>query len=394
MTDIAERIDAAVRPHVERGEVTGLAWAVSVGGEVHRGAAGSTRVGGDGPVGTDSIFRIASLTKPVVAVAALMLVEEGVLRLDDPLDRLIPELAGRRVLAPGATSIDDTVPAVRPITLHDVLTFRLGWGVDLSAAELDPVVIGYATLELGAWPIAPQVPPPPDEWIRRLATLPLQRQPGERWQYHIGSEILGVIVARTAGCPLDRFLDERIFGPLGMVDTGFSVPAASRDRFGPYYGPFPDAEGRNLQDDTDGQWSTPPAFPSGGGGLVSTAGDYLAFGRMLLAGGVHHGRRLLSAELVEEMTTNQLTPEQITSGPDPSGARGWGLGVGVQVRATATAPAGSYGWTGGLGSSWSNDPARGVSGVLLTNEMLTSFDLPPTHEDFWLALGAASGLRP
>lgn len=392
MDERGRPIAAAMASHVERDDVVGLAWGVSADGELSQGAAGRHRVEGDEPVGLDTIFRISSMTKPITAVAALALVDDGVLALDDPVDALLPELADRRVLAPGATSLDDTVPAARPITLRDLLTFRLGWGMDFTASGPDPVLEAMAALELGAGPPAPQGPPPPDEWIRRLATLPLQHQPGERWLYHVGADVLGVLVARAAGSSLDHVLAARVLEPLGMVDTGFAVPAADLDRFGPCYGADPDTGERAVYDDAAGQWAAPPAFPSGGAGLVSTVGDLLAFGRMLLAGGVHEGERLLSAEAVAAMTTNHLTAEQLaSSAPDP-GAQGWGFGVGVQVRATPVSLLGSYGWAGGLGSSWSNDPTTGTVGVLLTNQMWTSPSAPDLYRDFWTAvLGDVAG---
>ncbi|MGV3758649.1 MAG: serine hydrolase domain-containing protein, partial [Actinomycetota bacterium] len=304
-------------------------------------------------------------------------------------DDVLPELADRRVLAPGATTLHDTVPAARPITLRDVLTFRLGWGMDFSDWSPNPVLEAIMALDLDHAPPAPQATPAPDEWLRRLGTLPLQHQPGERWLYQVGSEVLGALVARAAGQPLERFLRARVLEPLGMVDTGFAVPPEALDRFGPCYG-VDEAGERTAYADTRGQWSRPPAFPSGGAGLVSTAADYLSFARMLLAGGVHEGERLLSADLVAAMTANHLTAEQLaTAAPDPSGAQGWGFGVGVQVRTTPTSPAGSYGWAGGLGSTWANDPATGTIGILLTNQMWTSPEPPPVYVGFWTAIWGA-----
>jgi CubicO group peptidase (beta-lactamase class C family) len=203
----------------------------------------------------------------------------------------------------------------------------------------------------------------------------------------VGADVLGVLVARAAATPLERFLAARVFDPLGMVDTGFAVPATDLDRFGPCYGVDPGTGERTVYDDTHGQWATPPAFPGGGAGLVSTVGDYLAFGRMLLGGGVHEGERLVSADAIAAMTTNHLTDEQLaTSAPDPSGAQGWGFGVGVQVRATPVSPLGSYGWSGGLGTTWANDPTSGTVGVLLTNQMWTSPEPPDVCVGFWSAV--------
>jgi CubicO group peptidase (beta-lactamase class C family) len=238
-----------------------------------------------------------------------------------------------------------------------------------------------AALDLGVGPPQPAVPPEPDEWVRRLGTLPLSFQPGERWLYHTGADILGVLVARAAGQPFEAFLQQRLFGPLGMVDTAFSVPADKLDRFGPVY------NGRTVADPRDGQWATPPKFPGGGAGLVSTLDDYLAFARMLLADGAYDGDQILSPELVAEMTTNQLTPEQLAqSAPSFDGSLGWGLGLSVHLRPGPGASAGTYGWNGGYGTAWGNDPAEGVVALLLTNQMWRSPVPPPIFQDVWSAL--------
>lgn len=387
-----ERLAAVMDAHVEEGDVPGLVWVVARRGEICAGTAGTRRAGGGGAVARDDIFRISSMTKPVTAAAALVLVEDCRLRLDDPVDQLLPELADRRVLARPEASLDDTVPARRPLTLRDLLTFRAGHGFDFGATGPQPVAAAAAELGLGAGPPAPQGPPGPDEWMRRLGTLPLAHQPGERWLYHMGADILGVLVARAAGQPLEAVLAERIFEPLGMADTGFSVPAAKLDRFGPCYWTDPSTGGRTEYDPADGQWSRPPAFPGGGAGLVSTVDDFLAFAGMLRAGGVWHGRRVLSRPSVEAMTANQLTPGQLAdSAPSPDGSVGWGLGLGVRVRRTGPAlSVGTYGWDGGLGTQWATDPAEELTGLLFTNQAWTgAFPPPPAFQDFWTCTYAA-----
>ncbi|MFN2607667.1 MAG: serine hydrolase domain-containing protein [Acidimicrobiales bacterium] len=384
------RLGEVMAGHVERGEVAGLAWAVARGGEAHTGVAGTLDAGRDAPVKRDTIFRISSMTKPVTAVAALVLLEECAIRLDEPVDRLLPELADRLVLATPGGPLDETVPARRAITVRDLLTFRMGLGMDFAAWERQTVLGAMAEMDIGAGPPAPAVPPEPDEWMRRLSTLPLEHQPGERWLYHTSADVLGVLVARAAGQRLDDVLRERVFEPLGMVDTGFSVPTADTGRFGPCYGTDPASGARTVYDPADGQWSRPPAFPGGGAGLVSTVDDYLAFAAMLAGGGTAGGTRIMSRPSVEAMTMNHLTAEQLASGPDPEGAQGWGFGVGVRVRATGPVHrAGTYGWDGGLGSSWANDPAEGVVGVILTNQMWTSPSPPPVCQDFWTCAYAA-----
>ena len=382
--DRMNRLREVLAGHAAGGGV-GLTWALDRGGETLVDAVGTTEPGGSDPVRRDTIFRISSMTKPVTAVAALVLVEECRLRLDDPVDDLLPELADRRVLADPAGPLTETVPAVRPITVRDLLTFRLGLGMDFAASHPQPVLAAMAELGVGAGPPAPGHLPPPDEWIARLGTLPLAHQPGERWLYHTGAEVLGVLVSRAAGQPLEAFMQERIFDPLGMRDTGFSVPPASLDRFGACYGMDP----TDPYDPRDGQWATPPAFANGGDGLVSTIDDFLAFARMLRARGAYDGGRLLARPTVETMTTNQIG-DVTGAGPDPSGASGWGFGLRVQlVRADPSRPVGSYGWDGGLGSSWANDPAEGLIGIIMTNQMWTSPSPPAVCRDFWTSAYAA-----
>ena len=245
-------------------------------------------------------------------------------------------------------------------------------------------------LEMGSGAPEPQVPPEPDEWLSRRGTLPLLYQPGERWLYHTGSDVLGVLIARAAGRPFDAVIEERIFEPLGMVDTGFST--SQLDRLGTGYTIDPETGEHLVHDAPDGQWFTPPAFPSGGGGLVSTVDDMYAFARMLLSGGrLPDGSRLLSRPSVEAMTTDQIGVDRGAPGPIPAGTQGWGFGVGVQVRRTGPARSvGTYGWDGGLGSSWANDPAERLIGVVLTTDMFTTaFLAPAVIQDFWTCLYAA-----
>jgi CubicO group peptidase (beta-lactamase class C family) len=230
----------------------------------------------------------------------------------------------------------------------------------------------------------------PDEWIRRLSTLPLLYQPGERWLYNTGSDVLGVLIARAAGQPLEELLRTRVFERLGMVDTGFST--VDLDRLSSCYATDPETGERSIFDAPTGQWTATPAFPSGAGGLVSTLDDVHAFGRMLQSGGrLPDGSRLLSRASVEAMTTDQVGAERGAAGPSPDGSQGWGFGVGVQVRRTGLGPTvGSYGWAGGLGSSWGNDPNEDLVGVVLTTDAFVSaFPPPAVIQDFWTCSYAA-----
>jgi CubicO group peptidase (beta-lactamase class C family) len=386
-----ERLRAMMAGHVEEGDVGGVAWLAASGDDIDLGVAGNLTRGKPEPVRRNSIFRIASMTKPIVAVAALVLVEECRLRLEDPVDPLLPELAGRTVLVDGRGPLDgDSVPAHRPITVHDVLTFRLGLGMDFEAPWPQPLLEAMAELGLGAGPPEPQVPPPPDEWMRRLSTLPLLYQPGERWLYNTGADVLGVLIGRAAGQPLEDFLRQRVFEPLGMIDTGFST--VHSDRLGSCHVADPATGERRVYDPPDGQWATSPAFPSGAGGLLSTLDDLHAFGRMLLAGGrLPDGSRLLSRGSVEAMTTDQIGATLGAPGPSPDGSQGWGFGVSVQVRRRGLGPTiGSYGWAGGLGTSWANDPHKDLVGIVLTTDMFVSAYPPPAViQDFWTNVYAA-----
>ncbi|MGV3616748.1 MAG: serine hydrolase domain-containing protein [Fimbriimonas sp.] len=383
--------------YVDRGEISGIVTVVSRRGESHFDAIGhkafEPQTPHYGPMRRDSIFRIASMTKPVVAAAAMILVEECRLRLDDPVERFLPELADRNVLRSLDGAIDDTVPAHRPINLRDILTFRLGYGMVLAPPGTYPIQQAMDDLNLGQGGPPGESLPEPDEWIRRLGTLPLLHQPGERWMYNTGSDVLGVLIARASGQSLDAFLQERLFGPLGMKDTAFSVPADKLDRFATSYDTNWQSGERQIYDPAvGGKWSEPPTFPAGGGGLVSTADDFLAFGRMMLNGGKHGRERILSRLSVEAMTTNQLTPDQRVGTELFLQNRGWGFGVGVvQERDATAAIPGRFGWDGGLGTSWSSDPKEELVGVLLTQQSWTSPTPPPVCQDFWTCAYGAIG---
>jgi CubicO group peptidase (beta-lactamase class C family) len=382
-----DRMHEVMAGHVERGEVAGVVTLLSRRGETHVDAIGMKAVGSSEPMRRDTIFRIASMTKPITAAATMSLVEECRLRLDEPVDRLLPELAGRKVLRRVDGPLDDTVPAKRAITVRDLLTFRMGFGVIIGPPDLRPIQKATNEQQIGMGLPQPPTPHAPDEWIRRFATLPLMHQPGEGWMYHTGSDVLGVLIARASGQTLETFLRERIFEPLGMKDTGFRVPAAKLDRLAPCYRVDPQSKALELYDGVDdSQWSRPPAFPSGGGGLVSTIDDYLAFGQMMLDKGRHGPGRLLSRPSVETMTTDHLTPEQkAVSGLFPGfwDSRGWGFGVCVTTkRDSVAAVPGRFGWDGGFGTSWCSDPVEDMVGILMIQRL--GFPLTSAiHQDFW-----------
>ncbi len=373
-------LHAAAERHVGDDRVPGLVALVARGGQVHVEALGRLSVGGP-PVTRDSIFRIASTTKPITAAATLAVASEGLIGLDEPVDRLLPELAGRRVLRSMDGPLDDTLPAARAIAIRDLLTFTFGFGMVgemFASAQPWPVVAATGELRLATiGPPDPPVPPDPDTWIAALGSLPLLAQPGERWMYNTGAQVLGVLAARAAGQPFSEVLRTRIFEPLGMRDTGFWT--ADIQRLATAYQPTP---GRLVVlDEPGGKWSRPPDFGDGAAGLVSTADDLFAFARMLLRGGAP----VLPPEAVRAMTTDQLTPAQKARGgllPGFFDGRSWGF-------CQAVYDSGAFGWDGGLGTSWLVDPSRDLTVIVLTQRMFESPDPPQVHRDIQAAAYAA-----
>ncbi|WP_326647629.1 serine hydrolase domain-containing protein [Streptomyces sp. NBC_01750] len=366
--------------HVRTGSVPGAVGLVARGDRVEVEAVGAVDVEGTAPMARDSIFRIASITKPVVAAAVMMLVEDGRIALDDPVGQWLPELASPSVVRTPAAPVDDVVPAVRPITVFHLLSSRAGYGFpsDFSLPAVAPL---FSELKQG--PPQPQTVPAPDEWMAALSRIPLLHQPGEGWLYNISSDLQGVLIARVTGRPLPEFLAERLFEPLGMADTAFAVPADKLHRFTGYYRTDPEGS-LELVDAADGQWSSPPAFPSGAGGLVSTADDWLAFGRMLLAEGTVGGRRLLTPESVRQMTTNHLTPSERESGGLFLEGMGWGLGGAVDVEAVEPwSVPGRYGWVGGTGTTAHITPSTGAVTIMLSQLQMGGPSFPELMRDFW-----------
>jgi CubicO group peptidase (beta-lactamase class C family) len=367
---------------VESGQVPGVVALVARGDDVEVAAAGSTDLEGTAPVTPDSIFRIASITKPVTAAAVMVLVDEGRLELGDPIARWLPELAAPVVVRTPEAPVDDVVPAARPITVEDLLTFRAGWGFP-SDFDLPAVQPLFSELRQGP---PSDAAPAPDAWLAALARIPLLAQPGETWLYNTCSDVLGVLVERVAGAPFPDVLAERVLEPLGMADTGFWVPAAALGRFTTAYRPGADGE-LVVADRPDGMWSRPPAFASGAGGLVSTAGDWYRFGRMLLAGGLAGGRRLLSEQAVRLMTTDHLTEAQRADSSLFLEGQGWGFGGSVDVAPRdddeVWVVPGRYGWVGGSGTSAHVVPTTGTVAVLLTQREMTGPSSTPALHAFW-----------
>jgi CubicO group peptidase (beta-lactamase class C family) len=394
-----DRVERVVARHVERGSVPGAVWLVAHGDEVHVGVVGTPAVDAtdatstNDPLQRDAIFRISSMTKPITAVAALSCVEDGLFRLEEPVDRLLPELADRRVLEHEDAPLSWTVPARRPILVRDLLTFTMGLGIVMAPPGSCPLADALVELQLGQGPPAPAVAPEPDEWLRRLGSLPLLHHPGEQWAYNTGADVVGVLIARATGQPFETALRERVLDPLGMHDTGFWVPSDRRHRLVTGYLTDPSTGELRVHDRPDGQWSRPPAFPSAAGGLVSTVDDYHAFARMVLAHGRGPTGRVLSRASVEAMTSDQLLASQRHGGGLVDGwfdSHGWGYGVGILTRRTGIAGSvGAYGWDGGLGTAWLNDPREELVTILLTQAAWTSPEPPAVCSEFRTAAYAA-----
>jgi len=378
------RLRAAAEPHVADDKVPGVVALVASGDQVQVEALGMLSIGGP-PVARDSLFRIASMTKPVTGAATMALIQEGLIELDEPVTRLLPELADRRVLTRIDGALDDTVPANRQITTRDLLTFTFGFGAAMEVfLAQTPLPIAAAADEARLQTLGPPDPaaqPDPDTWMAGLGTLPLMAQPGERWLYNTGASVLAVLLARAAGQPFRDVLSTRILEPLGMRDTAFWT--SEPDRLAAAYRTGPAGAGLEIWDPPDGRYARPPAFEDGAAGLVSTADDMLAFARMFLRG----GDPVLTRESVRAMTTDQLTAEQKARG---------GLGQDFFTRQSwsfcqAVQDTGAFGWNGGLGTTWNVDPGRDLVLIVLTQRMFDGPTMPELHAAIEAAVYSSVG---
>jgi CubicO group peptidase (beta-lactamase class C family) len=379
--------------HIARQEMPGLVALVSHHDQVHVETLGTLSFGHPAVMKRDTIFRIASLSKVISAVAAMILVEECKLRLDDSIEPWLPELADRRVLKSISSQPDDTVPAQRAITVRDLLTYRMGFGSVMAMPDTYPIQKLIREYRIGGDGLMPRSQfPTTDNWLRSLGSLPWIAQPGERWMYHVSGDVLGVLIARVAGISLGGFLRERIFDPLGMKDTAFHVPAEKIGRLPAVYVFNRQTNQLDLFDEqASPSWQVEPPFESGGGGLVSTIDDYFVFCRMMLNRGRHGREQILSRAAVELMTSDHLTPAhradcEVFFG----GHSSWGLGVAVDISRDETFHnPGRFGWNGGYGTTAYTDPAQEIIGILFTQRTMDSPEPPRVFTDFWtLAYGA------
>ena len=377
----------AMAGHVERGDVPGMVTLIAQGDEIHVDTIGTLSIGGKEPLRRDAIFRIASITKPITGAATMLLVDEGRLRLDDSVEPWLPELANRRVLRSIGSPLDDTVPAKRSITVRDLLTSCNGFGSVMAKPGTHFIQQLIKDGHLGGdGPPHPLLTPGTDEWMRRLGALPLMYQPGERWAYNTSCDILGVLIARVSGKSFEAFLRERLFHPLGMHDTAFSVPASQLHRLPELYQFNHESRKFEVFDSaTNSEYSRPPAFESGAGGLVSTADDYYLFCRMLLNRGMWGRDRILAEASVELMTTDQVSPQQRKGAEIFFGTHSsWGFCISVNIeRDQPWMVPGRFGWDGGFGTSAYSDPTNDFIGILMTQRMMESPEPPAVFKDFW-----------
>jgi CubicO group peptidase (beta-lactamase class C family) len=349
--------DLLVR-HVETGTIPGAVALLGRGDDAEVAAIGAAS--GDGrPMRADAIMQIQSMTKVITSVAALRLVEAGRLGLDESVEEWLPELANRRVLSSPTAALEDTVPARRAITLRDLLTNASGYGTLITDS---PLLRAMAENRTAAGPEPPSLGA--DEWLARLAELPLVFHPGEGWRYHHSFGLLGILLARLTGRPLDEHLTVDLFAPLGMTDTALSVPKEKLDRLPAAYRHGEDGL-VEIEPAGGGFYAGPPPFDVSHGELVSTVADFHRFTRMLVDGGRTNGTALLSAEHLQQVTSDQVpaankTPDSFF--PGFWDGMGWGFGVGVRTEGPLR---GRYGWSGGQGTDFFVD-RDGTVGILLT----------------------------
>jgi CubicO group peptidase (beta-lactamase class C family) len=316
----------------------------------------------------DTIYRIYSMTKALTAVAVMMLYEEGRFQLDDPITRFLPEFASQRVFTGGGYGSVMTEPAKRSITFRDLLTHTSGLTYGFMHATPVDAIYRAQGIEL------PGTEEPLREIMARLAKAPLIAQPGEEWNYSIASDLLGHLVAVISGQPFDDFLRERVIRPLGMADTDFLVPSDKVSRFAANYEKGPDGRPRLIEDPATSRFLTRPAAPSGGGGLVGTARDYMRFCQMLLRRGVDGSERLLGRKTVELMTTNHLNGDMAAMGQPrfaESNYHGIGFGLGFSVtldpaKAQIIGSRGEYAWGGMASTAFWIDPEEDMTVVMMT----------------------------
>lgn len=369
--------------HVDRSGIGGAVSLVWRDGEVqHREAVGHLDAGARVPMGVDALFRIASMTKPIVSCAALMLIEEGRFSLDDAINRWIPEFSDMTVLIRPDGDLHEVEPARRPITIRDLLTHRAGLGYDISCE-------GPLSSQLEQMETALDTGMSPDEWLRRLGNMPLACQPGARWLYGFSTDVLGLLISRVEGVDLASCLRKRVLDPLGMTDTTFVLPAGELRRFPVAYSYRKDGTRQIADDPARSLWTDGERIASGGGGLISTADDYLRFARMLLEEGKVGSDRLLTAKSVALLTGNHMTRTDRTRevfGCRFFAGQRFGLGVATtddvarREQTVGYASLGSFCWSGVFATTFLVDPIERMIVILLTQTRRTGLTIQLTRE--------------
>jgi CubicO group peptidase (beta-lactamase class C family) len=361
------RINTTMQRYVDEQKLAGIVTLVARRGKtVHFEKFGMADIEAGAAMQHDTIFRIYSMTKPITSAAVLMLFEEGRFRLADPVADHIPAFKNVKVLdyTPGGAL--RTVDPVRPVTIHDLLThtagLSYGFDKDLYTDELYRKL--WETLDNNpSFTLA--------EWVEGISKLPLVHQPGTRFRYSVATDVLGYLVQVVSDMPFETFLHERIFAPLGMDDTAFYVPEGKIQRFAANYGPREEGGLELIDAPRTSRFARPTKHPSGGGGLVSTAGDYLRFAQLLLNQGELDGVRLLGRKTVELMTTNGL-PAGVHLDNDPTTGTGFGLGVSVLLdvgKGKMLGSVGNYGWGGAANTNFWIDPQEALIGILMLQFM-------------------------
>jgi CubicO group peptidase (beta-lactamase class C family) len=359
-------IAPAMQGVVDAGDLSGMVTLVwRKGEEVQFNAIGKRDIANNLPMTRDTLFRIASMTKPITSVAALMLMEEGKLKLSDPITKWLPEFADMKVLKDPKGPLHETYPAPRIITVEDLMTHRSGFAYGFTSSG----PLGKAHEDVLGQPLDNDKTP--DQWLAALATLPLTYPPGQQMHYSHSTEVLGFLIGRVTGNTYRDFIMERILTPLGMVDTDFYVPKDKRGRAAVVY--QQDQKTGALKPFPFPQYDSAPAYTAGGGGLISTLDDYLAFARMLLNKGELNGKRYLKRETFEQMTTNHLTQAQRDIpflGMPLFLGQGFGLGVSVIMDPEkhewmGAGSKGAFGWPGAFGTWWQADPEKDMILIFL-----------------------------
>ncbi|MBW2268666.1 MAG: beta-lactamase family protein [Deltaproteobacteria bacterium] len=358
-----------MQAYVDEEKLAGLVTLIARRGKVaHFEAFGMQDREAARPMQRDTLFRIYSMTKPITSVAVLILFERGHFLLHDPITKYIPELEGLRVIEDPAGPLDRTRPLERAISIRDLLVHTSGFSYDwiLPAGPLADAY-GELTPKRRAGDLR--------SFIRHLAELPLAYPPATRWNYGMSTDVLGHLVAVVSGVPLDVFLREQIFEPLGMLDTDFHVPREKIERFAANYAPGPDGGLRLIDAPAESRFvARPPSFFEGGGGLVSTVSDYARFAQMLLNRGELEGRRILGPKTVELMTQNHLSEQELQADFLKTAFSGWGFGLGVSVvtdiaRTQLPGSNGEYGWNGAAGTTFWVDPGEELIAIQMTQLM-------------------------